>query len=179
MLHQKLKKSCIPQTITACLRKEEEGCRSTRYREIPMSTYKTVQAGPNKALGGVKNGLLSDGYHSRTFRAVTSPATAPTISGKTKLTSNSCHFFFIAECRKLKRIALLRSFNLRSRPDLNWCRSFCRALPSRSATGPFVFPHLSRRQRHQPYGVCKSRIFVGYLTTTIHPFLCNVSRNRN
>jgi hypothetical protein len=54
---------------------------------------------------------------------------------------------FAEFCRKIKRPAnrYLQAVEFfcilfqRSRPDSNWCRSFCRAQPSHSATGPFIF----------------------------------------
>jgi hypothetical protein len=49
--------------------------------------------------------------------------------------------FTLSVAKYNKKTLLLKKsfFKLRSRPDSNWCGSFCRALPSLSATGPFYW----------------------------------------
>lgn len=63
---------------------------------------------------------------------------------------------------KAKKIPLIaqRYFRKRSRADSNRCRSFCRALPSHSATRPFICV-----SRMQNYGInlkIKNNVFLKY-----------------
>lgn len=68
------------------------GFRQTMKAEIPIRTYKVVQTGANKLLGGRQDGLWSEAYQSGIFAEVTDPATAPKASGKPTQTSKASTF---------------------------------------------------------------------------------------
>ena len=55
--------------------------RTTRRAARPMSTYSTVQTGPNAQLGGVHAGRGKDAYHSRSKRVV-APTVLPATTGR-------------------------------------------------------------------------------------------------
>jgi hypothetical protein len=57
------------------------GCFQTIKKEIPMMMYRVVQTGANNQLGGLKEGLFRDVYHSGIASAVNAPAIAPIANG--------------------------------------------------------------------------------------------------
>ena len=94
MLHQKLKNSWMPKTISAFCRSSVLGVFQIKNMDTPISKYKVVQTGPNKYAGGLNDGLFKVANHSGIAFAVSRPAVKPRPKGS------------ISETKSLKSLAL-------------------------------------------------------------------------
>jgi hypothetical protein len=57
--HKAFKASCMKKIVKAILFLP---CLQTRYKEIPIRTYRLIHTGPNTQLGGLKEGLFNSTY---------------------------------------------------------------------------------------------------------------------
>ena len=95
---------------------------------------------------------------SQVWMAIASQCLPTRLSRFTQSLSSKCFAFACVFCfssvyeselsthpQNKKPLTCVRGFVSRSRADSNRCRSFCRALPSHSATGPFRDAKITQR----------------------------------